>query len=185
MTLKIPQRHSHPGDLVVGRGVVAATIGRDHAADRGQSLGGDHVPGPGFPPGLASSRQPQVMARRETHHKLCALTLWPAAKTQAAPGWCGPGYLLITRLAFGRGQGGQSARSVRQPGLRGPAPRMPCADGDDWAVAWRARHWLRESLARDTTKIDDRSQPSKVARLSHHRTSSPSRTSVSGYQVAR
>jgi hypothetical protein len=56
MTLKIPQRHSHPGDLVVGRGAVAATIGRDHAADRGHALDGDHVTGPGFSPGLASSR---------------------------------------------------------------------------------------------------------------------------------
>ena len=35
MTLKIPQRYSHPGDLVIGRGAAAATIGRDHAADRG------------------------------------------------------------------------------------------------------------------------------------------------------
>ena len=52
MALKIPQRHSHLGDLEVGRGAVAATIGRDHAADGGQPFGGDHVPGPVFPPGL-------------------------------------------------------------------------------------------------------------------------------------
>jgi len=72
MALKIPQRHSHPGDLEVGSGAVAATIGRDHAADCGQPFGGDHVPGPVSPPGLASSRKRQVMARRETHHQFRA-----------------------------------------------------------------------------------------------------------------
>jgi hypothetical protein len=56
MALKIPQRHSQPGDLEVGSGAVAAMIGRDHAADCGQPFGGDHVPGPVFPPGLANSR---------------------------------------------------------------------------------------------------------------------------------
>jgi hypothetical protein len=56
MARKIPQRHSQPGDLEVGSGAVAAMIGRDHAADRGQPFGGDHVPGPVFPPGLANSR---------------------------------------------------------------------------------------------------------------------------------
>ena len=56
MALKIPQRHSHPGELEVGSGAVAAMIGRDHAADCGQPFGGDHVPGPVFPPGLANSR---------------------------------------------------------------------------------------------------------------------------------
>ena len=45
MTLKIPQHHSHPGDLVVGGGAVAVTIDSDHAADRIWPLGGDHVVG--------------------------------------------------------------------------------------------------------------------------------------------
>jgi hypothetical protein len=36
MALKVPQRHSHPGDLEVGSGAVAAMIGRDHAAACGQ-----------------------------------------------------------------------------------------------------------------------------------------------------
>jgi hypothetical protein len=72
LTLKIPQRHSHPGDLVVGRGAIATTIGRDHAAGRGQALGGDRVPGPGFPPGLARSRKRQVIARHDPASRLAA-----------------------------------------------------------------------------------------------------------------
>jgi hypothetical protein len=50
MALKVPQRHSHPGDLEVGSGAVAAMIGRDHAADCGRPFGGDHVPGPSSRP---------------------------------------------------------------------------------------------------------------------------------------
>ena len=30
----VPQRHGHPGNLVVGRGAVTAAKGHDHAADR-------------------------------------------------------------------------------------------------------------------------------------------------------
>jgi hypothetical protein len=37
MTLRIPQHHGHPGDpAFVGRSVVAATVGREHAAGRSQ-----------------------------------------------------------------------------------------------------------------------------------------------------
>jgi len=53
---QVLQRRSHPGNFVVGRGAVTAVMGHDHAADRDQSLGGDHVPGPGSSPGLANSR---------------------------------------------------------------------------------------------------------------------------------
>jgi len=41
---QIPQRHGHPGDLVVGRGAVAAAVDSDHATYCDQPLGGDHVP---------------------------------------------------------------------------------------------------------------------------------------------
>src|SRR5215471_14571146 len=44
---------------------------------------------------------------------------------------------------------------------------------------------LRDSRASDRTKIDDSSQPSSVARLSHHNMSWPPGACGSGYQVAR
>ena len=43
----------------------------------------------------------------------------------------------------------------------------------------------RARLARDSTKIDVRSQPSTAAALSHHSMSAPSRIWTSGYQVER
>jgi hypothetical protein len=46
-------------------------------------------------------------------------------------------------------------------------------------------HVARESLARDSTKIEESSQPSSVAALSHHCMKAPSRRLGSGYQVDR
>ncbi len=85
---QVLQRHGHPGNLVAGRGVVTAAIGHDHAADRDQPLGGDHVPGPGFPPGLANRRQPQVTARA------VILTIVPPVDTVATSKDAEPGRLL-------------------------------------------------------------------------------------------
>jgi hypothetical protein len=49
----------------------------------------------------------------------------------------------------------------------------------------RVGHRLRASRASDTTKIDDSSQPSTVARLSHQSMSWPPGMPGSGYQVER
>jgi len=65
--------------------------------------------------------------------------------------------------------------SVVPPSSSGNAG--PCSPGDE------DHHVVRASRARDRTKIDDRSQPSSVAVLSHHCMKVPSLTWGSGYQA--